>query len=190
MKVGLFFGSFNPLHIGHLIVAQAALNKTDLDKVWFVISPQNPFKKKSSLAHEFDRYDMVKSAVENNPQFDLSDIAFHLSTPSYTAITLTHLADKFKSYEFSLLIGEDNLTHFHKWKNCEEILKYHRLLVYPRPDSSKEIHIEEKFFQRIDAPMVDISASYIRNLIKEKAPIRYLVPEGVEKIILERSLYE
>ncbi len=190
MKVGLFFGSFNPLHIGHLIVAQAALNKTDLDKVWFVISPQNPFKNKASLAHEFDRYDMVKSVVEENPQFDITDVEFHLPTPSYTATTLTHLADKFKTYEFSLLIGEDNLTNFHKWKNYEEILKYHKLYVYPRPFSDKEVQIEETHFERIDAPMVDISASYIRTLIKEKSPIKYLVPEGVEQIIMERSLYQ
>ena len=116
MKIGLFFGSFNPIHVGHLILAQAVLDKSDLDKIWFVVSPQNPFKKKKTLLHEFDRIDMVRSAINENTSYEASDIEFNLEKPSYTVDTLVHLIDKYPQHEFSLIMGQDNLGSFHKWK--------------------------------------------------------------------------
>ena len=117
MKIGLFFGSFNPIHIGHLIIAQSILNNSDLEKVWFIVSPQNPLKDSASLLHEFDRIDMVREAIGNHPDFHASDIEFSLPKPSYTSHTLAYLSERFSSYDFKLIIGEDNLSSFNKWKN-------------------------------------------------------------------------
>ncbi len=188
-KIGLFFGSFNPIHNGHLIVAQCILNRTDLDKIWFVISPQNPFKNYHHLAHEFDRYDLVKEAIKDNPAFDVSDIEFHLPKPSYTCDTLEVLKLKFPSYSFSIIIGEDNLSHFHKWKNATEILDNHHLYVYPRPNSPKDIKIPSHTFTKVEAPLIDISASYLREEIKKDFSIEYLVPSSVNDLIKMRKLY-
>ena len=122
MKIGLFFGSFNPIHIGHMIIANVMAENTDLNKVWFVVSPQNPLKPSKGLLHEFDRYDMVKAAIADNYKFDVSDIEFHLPKPSYTILTLTHLREKHPGQEFKLILGEDNLENFTKWKNHDQIL--------------------------------------------------------------------
>ena len=189
MKIGLFFGSFNPIHNGHLIVAQCIFNRTDLDKIWFVISPQNPYKDYNHLAHEFDRYDMVKEAIKDNLSFDVSDVEFHLPKPNYTCVTLDVLKEKFPSYTFSIIIGEDNLSHFHKWKNAETILENHHIYVYPRPNSVKEIKIPSHTFTKIEAPLIDISASYLREEIKKEHSIEYLVPSSVVSLIKMRKLY-
>lgn len=190
MKIGLFFGSFNPPHIGHLIIADSIVSNSDLDKVRFVVTPQNPFKKLSSLAHEFDRYDMVQAAIEGNDSLEVTDIEFSLPKPNYTIHTLAYLKEKFPLDEFSLIIGEDNLTHFHKWKNSEMILEEHDIFVYPRPEAVKsDLHDHSKVHM-LEMPLIDISATFIRKSIKEGRSIRYLVSEAVEAVIASRKLYQ
>ncbi len=190
MKVGLFFGSFNPIHTGHLIIANLAQSTTDLQEVWFVVSPQNPFKKSSNLLHEFDRLDLVRAAIEDDYHFKASDVEFHMNKPSYTIDTLTVLAEKYPRHEFSLIIGEDNLEGFPKWKNAERILEYYRLIVYPRPGSKKEApllsHPKVLF---MEAPEMDISATLIRSLIRSGHSIKYLVPDRVIQLIEARKLF-
>ena len=137
MNIGLFFGSFNPIHNGHLIIAQAILNQTQLDQIWFVVSPKNPLKGSKSLLHEFDRLDLVEAAIWDNPKFKSSDIEFRLAKPNYTINTLVALSEKFPDNEFSLLIGQDNLKQFKRWKNNNSILENYDLLVYPRPGIEK-----------------------------------------------------
>lgn len=192
MKVGLFFGSFNPIHTGHLIIANAILEMADLDQVWFVVSPQNPFKKKSNLEHEFDRLDMVRAAIADNPSMQASDVEFHMPKPSYTADTLAYLVAKFPSYHFKLIVGEDNLAGFRKWKNADFILDNYQLLVYPRPNVKKlnpEL-ITHPNIVFMEAPMVDISATFVRTLIKNRRSIKYLVPDSVKDLIVSRKLYQ
>ena len=188
MEIGLFFGSFNPIHIGHLIIAKAMIENTDIDKVWFVVSPQNPFKKSKSLLHEFDRLDMVRAAVYDSYDMDVSDVEFHMPKPSYTVDTLAYLTDKHPDYKFKLIIGEDNLSHFSKWKNYEQILE-HGLLVYPRPHTVKSEFHDHPKVQMIDAPMVDISATFIRKCVQNNHSIEYLVPKEVKELILSRKYY-
>jgi nicotinate-nucleotide adenylyltransferase len=137
MKIGLFFGSFNPVHVGHMVLANYMLEYTDLDKIWFVISPHNPLKKKSSLLDEKHRLQLVNLAIGDNAKIKASDIEFKLPQPSYTVVTLAYLKEKHPEYEFALILGEDNLLSFNKWKNYEEILKHHQLYVYPRPNTVK-----------------------------------------------------
>ena len=189
MKIGLFFGSFNPIHMGHLILAQSALNMTDLDRVWFVVSPQNPFKKKKNLLSEYDRYAMVEMAVRNNDQFLASNIEFSLPKPSYTIDTLTYLADRYRSYEFALIMGQDNLIHLHKWKNYEAILKYYRIFVYPRGEAIEHELLQHENVELFKAPLLDISATFIRKTIQEGNSVRYLVPEEVNEYIEEEGIY-
>lgn len=188
-KIGLFFGSFNPIHIGHLIIADCMIDQGKLDKVWFVVTPQNPLKKSKNLLHEFDRYDMVKAAVADNFRFDVSDVEFHLPKPSYTAHTLAYLSEKNPDKEFVLIIGQDNLSNFSRWKNHDFILENYFLYVYPRPcvtNSALERHPQVKM---IDAPLLDISATFIRQSIRSKKSIRYLVPEPVGQIIEQKGFY-
>lgn len=187
MKIGLFFGSFNPIHVGHLIIAEAILNKTDVDEVWFIVSPQNPFKKQKTLLHEHDRLKMVELAIADHFFFKASDVEFRMPKPSYTIDTLTYLSDKYPQHEFRLIVGGDNLTHFHKWKNHEQILEHYGLYVYPRPGETKEwkhpnIHL-------VEAPLMDISATYIRDAIKNGLSVKYLLPEPVEEYIMDRKLF-
>ncbi len=206
-KTGLFFGSFNPIHIGHLIIANIMAENTDLHNVWFVVSPQNPLKPSKGLLHEFDRYDMVKAAIADHYKLEVSDVEFHLPKPSYTIHTLAHLTEKFPDKEFKVIIGEDNLENFAKWKNHEQILDQFGLYVYPRlndpvgqarltgsvgqarqhvtnSDLKRHAHV-----QMIEAPLLDISATYIRNCIKNNKSIRYLVPEAVEQMIRLKLFY-
>ena len=189
MRVGLFFGSFNPIHIGHMIIAQTMIESGRIDELWFVISPHNPLKKKSNLLHEFERYDMVQAATFDNPKFKVSDIEFHISKPSYTIDTLTVLSDKYRDHHFKLIIGEDNLTHFHKWKNHREILNQYELLVYPRPNARKPSLDLPDTVRFIDAPQLQISATFIRDRILQGHSIKYLVPKEVEELILSRRLF-
>lgn len=162
---------------------------TDLDEVWYVVSPQNPFKKNQSLLHEFDRFDMVTAAIANNPKFRASDIEFSLPKPSYTVDTLTYISDKYPQHSFVLIIGEDNLDQFTNWKNHEQILHHYSLYVYPRPDSSNSFLREHKNVRLVAAPLLEISATYIRNLVKQEKSIRYLVSKEVEELILSRKYY-
>lgn len=188
-QIGLFFGSFNPIHNGHLIIANAILEQAELSKVWFVVSPQNPFKPSKSLLHEFDRYDLVKAAIDDNSKLEVSDVEFQLPRPSYTIDTLEHLTAKYPEKEFSIIIGQDNLESFHKWKSPDLILDRYGLLVYPRPDSKPSDLSRHPRVKMINAPLIDISATYIRELIRQRKSIRYLVPERVEEMILRKGFY-
>jgi nicotinate-nucleotide adenylyltransferase len=189
MKVGLFFGSFNPVHIGHLIIANTMATTTDLEQVWFVVSPQNPFKKNKSLLHEFDRIDLVERAIADNSKLKATDIEFSMPRPSFTIDTLTRLQEKYPQHTFKLIIGGDNLAQFPNWKNHEQILDYFGLYVYPRPNSEAsplEQHPNVRFVQ---APLLDISATFIRDSLKNNRPIRYLVPDVVGEMIERKKFY-
>jgi nicotinate-nucleotide adenylyltransferase len=188
-KIGLFFGSFNPIHIGHLIIANFMAEHTDLQEVWLVITPHNPLKAKNTLANDYDRLHLVRLAIEDNRQLRASDIEFSLPKPSYTIDTLTYLKEKFDTKEFVLIMGGDNISTLHKWKNYDVILNNHDIYVYKRPtfDAGQfENHPKVKFFE---APLLDISATYVRNQIKEGKSIRYLVPEGVFQYLDNSKMY-
>lgn len=190
MKIGLYFGSFNPIHTGHLIVANVMVESTELDEVWFVVSPQNPFKKSKSLAHEFDRIDLVNAAIHDNYHLKACDIEFNMPKPSYTIDTLTYLSERYPNKSFSLILGEDNLKSFPKWKNAEKILEQYSLKVYPRPGAQPSDLIKRPNVELINAPMIDISATFIRNSIKNNKSIKYLVPESVVELIKGKKLYQ
>lgn len=188
-NIGLFFGSFNPVHIGHLIIAETVVNLEEIDQVWFVISPQNPFKKKQSLLNQYDRLHLVNLAVEENHQIKPSTIEFNLPIPSYTIDTLTYLREKHPDTHFYLIMGEDNLKHFHKWKNYEKILEQYQLIVYPRPGYENDLYKNHPKVQRLPVPKIEISATYIRELQKSGKSIRYLVSEKVLEYIDKMNLY-
>ncbi len=188
-KIGLFFGSFNPIHTGHMIIANIMAENTDLNKVWFVVSPQNPFKPSKGLLHEFDRYDMVKAAIADHYKLEVSDVEFSLPKPSFTIHTLAYLTEKFPSKEFKVIIGEDNLETFVKWKNHEQILDQFGLYVYPRPHVTNSELKRHQNVKMIEAPLLDISATYVRNCIRNNKSIRYLVPEPVEQLIRLKHFY-
>lgn len=191
MNVGLFFGSFNPIHIGHLIIAQAVLENAAVEEIWFVVSPQNPFKQNKNLLHEFDRYDMVRQAVENNDRFKVSDVEFSMPKPSYTIDTLVYLKEKHPGYDFKLIIGGDNLLIFPKWKNSDKIISEFGLIVYPRPGASNDSRLlKHQNIQSIEAPLLNISATFVRRCIRENKSIRYLVPEKAAQFIYDRKLYQ
>jgi nicotinate-nucleotide adenylyltransferase len=188
-KIGLFFGSFNPIHLGHLIIANVMAENTDLNKVWLVVSPQNPLKPSKGLLHEFDRFDMVKAAIADNYKLEASDIEFNLPKPSYTIHTLAHLTEKHPTKEFKVILGEDNLENFTKWKNYEQILDQFGLYVYPRPNVTNSPLSRHAQVKMVEAPLLDISATYIRSCIKNNKSIRYLVPEAVENMIRSKNFY-
>lgn len=187
---GLFFGSFNPIHVGHLMIASQIRDLANLREVWFVISPQNPFKKKTSLLDEKLRYYMVSLAVEDDYNLRANNIEFGLPQPSYTVNTVTHLTEKYPEREWALIMGSDNLNSFHKWKNYEALLKQCQLLIYPRPEYpvSKGWLGHEKV-QIFDVPHMRLSASLIRDRISKGQSIRYLVTEPVRQYIDEMNLY-
>lgn len=195
MNIGLLFGSFNPIHVGHLIIANVMAENTDLKKVWFVVSPQNPFKPSKGLLHEFDRYDMVKAAIADNYKLEVTDIEFHLPRPSYTIDTLTHLTERNPGKTFRVIIGEDNLVNFEKWKNYGQILDQYGLYVYPRLAVKDAAGVTNSELKRhpnvkmVEAPLLDISATYIRSCIRDNKSIRYLVPEAVEQMIATKQFY-
>lgn len=194
MKIGLFFGSFNPIHVGHLIVANTVATTTDLEQVWFVVSPQNPFKKTKSLLHEFDRLDMVERAIADNSRLKVTDIEFSMPRPSYTIDTLRKLQDKFPHHTFTLIMGEDNLEQFANWKAYEEILNGFGVYVYPRPNRGNEPAPASPFREHpnvrmVQAPLLDISATFIRDSIRANRSIRYMVPETVEEMITRKKFY-
>lgn len=196
MNIGLFFGSFNPIHVGHLILANYMVDRQPIDQVWFVVSPQNPLKEKESLLADYHRLNLVKIAIDDNPRFRACDIEFKLSKPSYTSHTLAHLIEAYPGNTFSLLLGEDNLRTFDKWYNYESILKNHQLYVYPRiEDKSESISKRIDFNDHPgihlckDAPLMKISASYIRNAIQHSQSIQYLLPPKVEEYVQEMNFY-
>lgn len=189
MNIGLFFGSFNPIHVGHLIVASVMAESTDLDQVWFVVSPQNPFKKNKQLLHEEDRYKMVELAIQHNAKLRVSDIEFSMPRPSYTIDTLLKIKEKFPQHTFQLLMGEDNLAAFGNWKNHEQILQEVGLYVYPRPDAGPSDWKTHPKVHLVEAPLLDISATFIRAQLKAGRTIRYMVPEEVEAYIRWKQFY-
>lgn len=192
MKIGLYFGTFNPIHLGHLAIANHMAEYSDLDKIWMVITPHNPFKKKSSLLDNNHRYQMVLEAVELYDKISPSKIEFDLPQPNYTVITLAHLEEKYPQHTFCLIMGEDNLKSLHKWKNYEVILEHHEVYVYPR--ISKGI-VESQFdnhpkIHKVAAPIMEISSTMIRNAIKEGKNIRPLLPPEVSAYIDEMNFYK
>ena len=190
MKVGLFFGSFNPIHVGHLIIANYMLEHTDIDQLWIVVTPHNPHKQKKTLADNYDRLHIVNLAIENNPNLRSSNIEFNLPQPSYTIDTLTYAREKYPQHEFSLIMGGDNLASLHKWKNYEQIIKNHRIYVYKRPTSEIPELASHPNITLHDAPLLAISSSYIRQLIKEDKSIQYLVHEAVYKYLDDNPIYK
>jgi nicotinate-nucleotide adenylyltransferase len=203
MKIGLYFGTYNPVHVGHLVIANYMAEYTDLDQVWLVVSPQNPLKEKSSLLTDYHRLALVKIAIDDNLKLRASDIEFNLSKPSYTATTLAYLKEKHPEHEFALIMGEDNLRTLHKWQNHEIILKNHKIYVYPRVLTTQEeaevttinAQIGNDFAQNTnvvlcdDAPVMKVSASFIRQAIKDGKDVRYLLTEPVHKYIDEMNFY-
>jgi nicotinate-nucleotide adenylyltransferase len=188
MHIGLYFGSFNPIHTGHLIVANHVVSHTEIDKIWFVVSPHNPLKDAHSLLNEYDRLHLVNLAIEDNPKFRASNVEFHLPKPSYTIDTLTYLAEKFPLERFSVIMGADSFQNIHRWKNYEQLVSRYSFVVYKRPG----FEIKETYGADItilDAPMLQISSTYIRNLVKEKKSIKYIVPPSVEEYILANRYY-
>ena len=189
-KIGLFFGSFNPVHVGHMIIANYMVTHTDLKKVWMVVSPQNPLKNKNSLAKDYDRLNMVQAAIGDNLNLKASNIEFGLPKPSYTIDTLTYLKEKYPSKNFVLIMGGDNLGTLHKWKNYELILKYHEIYVYKRPSYNLGELASHPSVKIFDAPLLDISASYIRKCIAEGKSVQYLVPEGAFEYLSASTIYQ
>lgn len=187
MKVGLYFGSFNPIHNGHLIIANHVLQNTGMDAVWFIVSPQNPFKQNHTLLNEYHRLHLVQTAIEGETRMRAVDIEFKLPRPSYTIDTLTYLEEKYPEYEFSIIMGSDSLENIEKWKSGEVILKRYTICVYERLNYPTR-HIEGAKIISIKAPLIEISASLIRSNIKSGRSIRYLVPDSVMNEI-ERSGY-
>ena len=204
MKVGLYFGTFNPVHVGHLVIANYMAEHTDLDQVWLVVSPQNPLKNKASLLPDFHRLSLVKEAIDDNNKLKSCDIEFSLSKPSYTVTTLTYLIEKYPKNEFSIIMGEDNLRSLHKWFNHEVILKNHNIYVYPRvltiqeekelekykPQEQNQFYKHPKIIFCNEAPVMKVSASFIRKSIKEGKDVKYLLTEPVYKYIEEMHFYK
>lgn len=203
MNIGLYFGTFNPIHVGHLVIANYMADFTDLDQVWLIVSPHNPLKEKATLLTDLHRLALVKVAVDDNSKLRASDIEFSLPKPSYTATTLAYLKDKYPQNNFALIMGEDNLRTLHKWYNYDVILKNHKIYVYPRVLTVQEeaevtsinSHIGNDFAEDAnvvfcnDAPVMKVSATFVRNAIRDGKDVRYLLTEPVHKYIEEMNFY-
>ncbi len=186
---GLYFGSFNPIHIGHLAIANYIVEYANLKELWFVVSPHNPLKNKQTLLPDYQRLDIVNRAIEGYDKFQASSIEFTLPQPSYTIDTLAYLEEKYPNKEFYLIMGEDNLCTLHKWKNYEQILN-RKILVYPRPNSPQsDLHTHQNV-SMVNAPIMEISSSFIRQAIKEGKDIRYFVPDKAWQYISEMNFYK
>jgi nicotinate-nucleotide adenylyltransferase len=201
MKVGLYFGTFNPIHVGHLVIANYMADMTDMDEIWLVVSPQNPLKKKSTLLADYHRLALVNEAIAENSKLKASDIEFKLPMPSYTTTPLVYLKEKYPEKEFALIMGEDNLRTFHKWKNHEVILENHAIYVYPRAlteveleshnvDSPNDFRSHSNVHFCNDVPVMKISSSFIRRQIKEGKDVQYLLTEPVLKYLTEMNFYK
>lgn len=195
-KIGLYFGSFNPVHIGHIAIAGYMTEFAGLDQVWFVVSPHNPLKKKETLLADHHRIYMTQLAIGDSDRLKASDIEFKLPIPSYTIDTLTYLKEKYLKNEFCLIMGEDNLYTLHKWKNADELVKKYPIFVYPRPDSGKPSSLlldqllSKADIHHVNAPLMDISGTFIRDGIKNGKDMSYFLPAAVWKYIKEMHFYE
>jgi nicotinate-nucleotide adenylyltransferase len=191
MKIGLYFGTFNPIHVGHLIIANHMAENSDLDESWMGVTPQNPFKRKCSLLDNYHRLQLVDLATENYPKIKASKIEFDLPQPNYTVHTLAHISDKFPEHNFSLIMGEDNLKSFHKWKNYEIILEHHHIYVYPRISEGKTETQFDKHpkIHKINSPIIQISSTQIRKGIQEEKNIQPMLSNPVWKYIDEMNFY-
>lgn len=191
MKIGLYFGSFNPIHVGHMVIANHMAEYSDLDQVWFVVTPHNPFKKKSTLLDNYQRLEMVYLATKDYQKLKPSDIEFNLPQPNYTINTLVHLQEKYPDATFALIMGEDNLKSFHKWKNHKAILENHFIYVYPRfsENETKSQFHNHKRVQFIDAPIMELSSTFIRAAIKAGKHVRPLLPQPVWQYLDEMNFY-
>lgn len=190
MKVALFFGSFNPVHIGHLAIANYIVEFNDIDQLWFVLSPQNPLKNKASLLPDYQRLEILSRAIDDCKKFQVSAIEFNLPKPSYTIDTLTYLKEKHPGNEFYLVLGADNLASIEKWKNYELLLSEYQLLVYPRPDAKSNAFFKHQNVQLIHAPMMEISSSFIRKAIKEGKDMRFFLPPKAFEYIDEMNFFK
>ena len=190
MKTGLYFGSFNPIHIGHLAIANFMIEFTDLEQLWFVVSPQNPLKEKRSLLQDYHRLEMTRLAIEDDERFRASDIEFKLPTPSYTIDTLTYLEEKHPGREFQLVMGADGLRTFHKWKHADLIVKKYHRLIYPRPGESMDADSDISNASLVQAPLMEISSSFIRRAIRDGKDVRHLVPAKAYQYMREMHFYE
>ena len=189
-KIGLFFGSFNPVHNGHLILANYIVEYTDLDSIWFVVSPQNPFKDKKSLLQDYHRRDMLEMALKDDPRFEVCDIEFYMPKPSYTIDTLVRLSERHPNTEFYLICGMDNLVSFKKWKNYQAILDNYQVLVYPRKECDGGELLNHKSIHVVNAPEIEISSTFIRNAVAEGKDVRYFMPDKSYKYMIDMNFYK
>lgn len=188
MKIGLYFGSFNPVHVGHLIIVNHILNESELEKIWFIVSPLNPFKDSHNLMNEYDRLHLVKKAIEEDPRLKASDIEFSLPKPSYTVHTLAYLKEKYPDHSFSIIMGSDSFQNLGKWKNPETLIENYPIIIYKRPgfDVNNKLNANITI---MDAPLLEISSTHIRELIKAGKSIKYLVPSNIEEEILSSTFF-
>jgi len=188
MDIGLFFGSFNPIHIGHLIIANHVLNESAVERMWFIVSPLNPFKSQQSLLDQYERLGLVKEAIANDERILASDVEFQLPKPSFTYVTLNYLRTNFAQHNFSLIMGSDSFQSLNKWKNFQEITSKHKIVIYQRPgfEVTNEMNAE---IQLVNAPLLNISSTEIRDLISKGKSIRYLVPDSAREKIESKGFY-
>ncbi len=182
MHIGLYFGSFNPIHIGHLIIASYAKHTTDIQQVWLVVSPQNPLKPSKSLLNEYDRLHLIHLAIDEDPNLKVTDVEFKLTKPSYTVHTLAHLTEKYPQHTFSIIMGSDSFMNLTQWKNYEYLVKHHKIFIFERPGFPIENTLQANI-EKIEAPLLEISSTKIREMVRTSTPIRYLVPDAVAKEI-------
>jgi nicotinate-nucleotide adenylyltransferase len=190
MLTGLYFGSFNPIHIGHLAIANYMVEFGGLDELWFVVSPHNPLKQKSTLLPDYQRLEIVNRALGEYSRFKASNIEFSLPQPSYTVDTLAYLDEKYPERQFALIMGEDNLESLHKWKNFELLLEQRQLMVYPRPDCNPGAFHSHRNVKLIDAPLIEVSSSFIRKSIKNGKDVRFFMPQKVWEYVDEMNFYK